>query len=196
MNLTIKNLTKSYGDKMLFNDFNYEFKESGLYIITGDSGAGKTTLLRIISGLERFFDGQIINGGFKNTSYSFQEYRLFPQLTLLENLTEIFENKSETLLSKAIEILTALGFSEADFNLLPNELSGGMKQRASLARALMKDAPILLLDEPTKELDEALRERVVSLIESEAKNRLVIMVTHNENEVFALNPVKIDLNRQ
>ena len=196
MNLIIKNLTKFYGDKILFEDFNYEFKEVGLYIVTGESGVGKTTLLRIISGLERFFDGQIIGGGFKNTSYSFQEYRLFPQLTLLENLTEIFENRSEILRPKAIEILTTLGFSEDDFNLRPSELSGGMKQRASLARALIKDAPILLLDEPTKELDEALRERVLSLIEREAKNRLVIMVTHNENEVSALNPVKIVLSKK
>ncbi len=193
MSLSLINLKKSFGEKKIFENFSYHFNEKGLYIITGESGVGKTTLLRIICGLDENYDGFVLGGGFKNTSFVFQEHRLFPQLSLIENLTEIFEFNSDEMQLLSKEILIKLGFSEKDFPLLPAELSGGMKQRVSIARAILKNAPILLLDEPTKELDEALREKVISLIEEESKKRLVIMVTHNEAEIASLNPIAIKL---
>jgi len=184
MALTIKSLSKSYGDKVILDCFEYEFGNSGLYVITGKSGVGKTTLLRLIAGLDTDFSGEIIDGGVQNTSVAFQEYRLFPSLSALENVT--LPNKAEGkehITEKAKELLFKLGFSEADMYLRPSELSGGMKQRVSLARAFLRDAPILLLDEPTKELDEALRAAVYELIRNEAASRLVIMVTHNRDEI-------------
>ena len=195
MILSITNLKKAFGEKKIFEDFNYHFNEKGLYIITGESGVGKTTLLRIICGLDENYDGCVLGGGFKNTSYAFQDHRLFPQLSLIKNLTEIFDFNTDETNRISKEILIKLGFTEKDFHLLPSELSGGMKQRVSIARAMLKNAPILLLDEPTKELDEALREKVISLIEEESKKRLVIMVTHNETEIASLNPIAIKLTK-
>ena len=195
MTLSIKSLQKRFGEKKIFEDFSYEFSDKGLYVITGESGVGKTTLLRIISGIDKKYSGCVLGGGLKNISYSFQEHRLFPQLSLIENLTEVFDSSEREVESKAKEILLKLGFCEDDFSLLPSELSGGMRQRASFARAIMKKAPILLLDEPTKELDVGLREKVISILKEESEKRLVIMVTHNEDEIADLKPTKIELNK-
>lgn len=193
--LTIKNLSKSFGKKEIFNGFSYEFSDKGLYRIKGASGIGKTTLLRIISGIDKKYTGSVIGGGYSNVSFAFQEYRLFPNLTILENITESsFKNADENDVFKAQDLLLTLGFSEHDFSLLPAELSGGMKQRISLARAFLREAPILLLDEPTKELDERLCNIVRDLIKKEAEKRLVILVTHSDSDVEALNPEEIDLS--
>lgn len=192
--LEIKNLNKAFGQKVIFSDFSYQFSDLGLYVIKGNSGIGKTTLLRIISQIDKKYSGSIIGGGVKNVSFAFQEYRLFPNLTALENVTEVaFKKASQEDVFDAKNMLLELGFSESELSMFPDELSGGMKQRVSIARAILKNAPILLLDEPTKELDEALREKVISLIERESKKRLVIMVTHNEDEVTRLNPTMINL---
>ena len=195
MSLSLKGIKKAFGEKNIFDGFSYDFSDTGLYLIKGDSGIGKTTLLRIISGIDKNFTGSITGGGIKNVSFAFQEYRLFPQLNMLENLTKaVYEKATENDVLKAKNILLSLGFSENDFHLFPNELSGGMKQRVSLARAFLRKTPILLLDEPTKELDETLCKNVRALISKESESRLVIMVSHSEADMELLNPVKIDLN--
>lgn len=179
MSLKLENISKAFDDKKILNSFSYMFSDTGLYIVTGDSGRGKTTLLRIISGLDRNFSGNVIGGGKENVSFAFQEYRLFPGLTAIENiLVASFEKADENSKKKAYELLKALNYTDEDMHLLPKELSGGMKQRISVARAILKEAPILILDEPTKELDDALEEVVADLIAQEAKKRLVILVTH------------------
>ena len=196
MSLEIKNLSKSFGEKELFSGFSYAFSDKGIYVIKGDSGIGKTTLLRIISGIDKIFDGEVIGGGFKNVSFAFQEYRLFPNLTALQNITEIvWENSDESDNLSAKKMLLRLGFTEAELSLYPAELSGGMKQRVSLARAFLKKSPVLLLDEPTKELNDELCKTVRDIIREESKTRAVIMVTHSEADVSVLNPIKIDLNQ-
>jgi len=195
MNLEIKNLSKSFGEKEIFSGFSYAFLDKGIYVIKGDSGIGKTTLLRIISGIDKIFDGEVVGGGFKNVSFAFQEYRLFPNLTALQNITEtVWETADEINILSAKKMLLRLGFSEEELSLYPSELSGGMKQRVSLARAFLKKSPVLLLDEPTKELNNELCETVRDIIREEAKTRVVIMVTHSESDVSVLNPIKIDLN--
>ena len=85
---------------------------------------------------------------------------------------------------KAKALLSRLNFSEADMYLMPSQLSGGMKQRISFARAIMKNSSCLLLDEPTKELDAELVKKLSEIIENEAKSRLVILVTHDEEQKF------------
>ena len=190
MSLVIKNLNKSFGEKEIFNDFSYSFGDRGIYALTGESGVGKTTLLRIISGLDSDYDGEIL--GADSVSLAFQEHRLFPVLTALENVVfAISDTKNEAVLSLAKNMLTSLGISEKDFSLLPSELSGGMKQRVSLARAFLKDAPILLLDEPTGELDEENARLVRDVIKSEGQSRLVILVTHNKKEMRDLDATEI-----
>ena len=197
MTLRIESLKKAFGEKQIFSDFSYSFTDKGLYVIKGDSGIGKTTLLRIISGIDKKFTGYVFGGGYENVSVSFQEYRLFPQLTALENITEsVWEKANENNLSDAREMLFKLGFSQEETALFPHELSGGMKQRVSLARAFLKDSPILILDEPTKELDRDLCDIVIDMIKSETERRLVIMVTHSESDISNLNPTIINLNQK
>ena len=194
MALSIKNLTKSFGDKSILSDFSYEFPENGVYIISGDSGSGKTTLLRIVAGLDKEYSGKITGGGFDNVSYAFQEYRLFPMLSALKNLTvSVFEEPDEKEMLSAKNLLSRLKFTESDMLLYPRELSGGMKPRVSFARAVLKKAPILILDEPTKELDSELCRIMRDIIVEESRKRLVLMVTHRAEDIEGLEYTKIKI---
>ena len=193
MSLKIYDLSKSFGQKTIITGFSYDFSDTGVYILRGKSGIGKTTLLRIIAGLDKEYSGNVSGGGIGNVSFAFQEYRLFPELSALENVILAKANNNEADRNSAIEMLTQLGFSSADMNLIPSELSGGMKQRVSLARAFLKNAPILLLDEPTKELDALLCELVCKMIRKIAETRLVILVTHKEEDVLLLDGELINL---
>lgn len=194
MSLELRNVTKSFGDKKIFNNFSYTFSDTGLYAIVGDSGIGKTTLLRLISGLDTKFQGEILGGGINNTSFLFQEYRLFTHLTALENA--VIPNGKMTdkaLLLRAKDLFRKLDFSTVDLSLLPTELSGGMKQRVAVVRALLKPTKILLLDEPTKELDSGILNTLYNIITEESKKRLVLMVTHREDDVEHLNPILVKI---
>lgn len=185
MTLKLNSISKYFGEKNILSNFSYEFSDSGLYLLLGESGVGKTTLLRIIAGLDNGFSGELLGGGIGRVSFCFQEYRLFPELSALDNvLIAISDTKDEAVLEIAEKLLYRLGFSKSDLSLLPSELSGGMKQRISLARAIMKDAPILLLDEPTKELDGENANAVREIIVEESKRRLVILATHNEPDLL------------
>ena len=187
MSLRIKNLSKKFGSKVIFNGFSYDFEDSGIYALTGESGIGKTTLLRIIAGLDKDYVGELLDGGIGAVSMAFQEHRLFPVLNALENVVfAISDSKNKAVLDKAKNMLSDLGFSDSDMSLYPRELSGGMKQRVSLARAFLADSKILLLDEPTKELDAANARRVREIIRSLSKKKTVILVSHNDEDLSEL----------
>lgn len=186
MSLTIFDLKKTFGDKVIFDGFSCDFSEFGVYALTGESGIGKTTLLRLIAGLDTDYTGKISGGGLGNVSFAFQEHRLFPSLTALQNVVLAnYDEMSADAVSRAKDMLRALGIEDEDMDLFPSELSGGMRARVSLARAFTKNSPILLLDEPSKELDEHNKERVMDIVKSESKHRLVIMVTHNLSDAIA-----------
>ena len=193
MSLEIKNLTKRFGKKAIISELSYRFSDKGLYILRGKSGIGKTTLLRIIAGLDKDYSGEVIDGGIERISFAFQEYRLFPQLSALENVMIASKNINDVDKIKAKDLLTQLGFLPEDMQLLPSELSGGMKQRVSLARAFMKNAPVILLDEPTKELDAVLCRQVCEMIKKIAEDKLVILVTHRDDDLSLLDGKLIDL---
>ena len=194
MSVKIFELTKKFGDKVLFSDFSFTFEDKGIYFVSGESGVGKTTLLRMISGLDTDFWGEISGGGIKNCSVAFQEYRLFPTLSALDNLVFAnYDKKTAENTKEALDMLLSLGFNESDAGLFPGELSGGMKQRVSLARAFLRKAPILLLDEPTKELDEENAGKALEIIKSEGKKRLVILVSHNKSDAERLNAKIINI---
>ena len=185
MSIELKNLSKAFDGKKILDSFSYEFPQKGLVVLKADSGVGKTTLLRIISGLEKADSGEIIGVTADSVSYAFQEYRLFPQLNALENvLIASFKKAGEKEEKSAVALLERLRLSKEELTKRPSELSGGMKQRINLARALLCDRPILLLDEPFKELDEELIRILTEIIYEQAQKRLVILVTH-QNELNA-----------
>ena len=175
MSLKINNLTKKFGEKTVFDDFSYSFDQTGLYIITGESGIGKTTLLRMIAGLDKDYSGEITDAGIDNVSFMFQEYRLFPSLSALKNASISLKDTAD-----AEALLKRLGFADEDLKKRPNHLSGGMKQRVAFARAVLMGSPILILDEPTKELDPESIGIMLEIIKEQAEKRLVLTVTHDE----------------
>lgn len=195
MALVIKNLKKNFGRKEILHNFSYSFADRGIYAVTGESGIGKTTLLRIIAGLDKDFTGEL--SGAEHVSVAFQEHRLFPNLNALDNIVfAISDRKDEAVIVEAKKILSKLGFDEADMLLFPDQLSGGMKQRVSLARSFLYEGKILLLDEPTKELDEANAKRVKEVIKELSRSRLVILVSHKGEDLTDLGARIIDLENQ
>lgn len=183
MSLELRSVTKSFGENTLFRDFSYVFPNTGSYVLKGDSGTGKTTFLRMISGIDNDYSGEIIGGGIENTSICFQEYRLFPLISAFANVLKVaFPTANEENSQKTFALLSKLGFTEESMKLKPSKLSGGMKQRIAFARAVLRDTPILLLDEPTKELDSELSLKMIDIIKEESKKRLVITVTHKSEE--------------
>ncbi len=193
MALKIEGLTKSFGNNVLFDGFSFDFPECGIVAITGKSGVGKTTLLRMIAGLDNSYDGVIQGAGIKKCSFAFQEYRLFDHLSLLDNVLVAMEHPKNDDVIYASAVLFKLGFTESDLQLRPSELSGGMKQRANLARAIMKDSKILILDEPTKEIDEALVDRLYNILRELSRNRLIIFSSHNHRDIDELAELTVKL---
>lgn len=194
MCLKLTNLSKSFEGRTILQNFSFDFSDRGIYVVSGESGIGKTTLLRIIAGLDKDYSGQVLGGGIRRVSMCFQEYRLFPQLSALDNVIfAISDRKYEAVTEKATKMLKRLGLYESDILLSPDQLSGGMKQRVSLARAFLKDSPILLLDEATKELDADNANTVREIIIEESMRRLVILATHNQADLSMPNLHLINL---
>ncbi len=192
--LRIQSVTKSFGDQIIFENFSFDFPMTGLFCLTGESGKGKTTLLRMIAGLDKEYSGSMTN--LPTVSYLFQDKRLFPTLSTLDNLMIITRESGsarEQFLQKAKDMLRTLNIFDEDFKKKPAQLSGGMQQRVAIARALLFDAPVLLLDEPSKELDEQNKNILRDLITKEAEKRLVIVVSHHEDDIRVMNAVCVPL---
>ncbi len=180
MSISLNNITKSYDNESVLSNFSYTFENSGIYIIKGNSGIGKTTLLRLISGLDTDYSGTISGAGIESISYMFQEYRLFPTLSAYENAVISISDDDTILRTRAKDVLVSLGFTDDDLRKKPSRLSGGMKQRVAFARALVHKSPILLLDEPTKELNREIIDIMSDILIKESKDRLIIIVTHDD----------------
>ena len=177
--MKLSNISKSYDNKKIIDSLSLELPKNGTVAVMGPSGYGKTTLLRIIAGLEKAHSGNITDKG-ERVSYAFQEPRLFPWLSALDNVVLSCDDRD-----KALEWLSLVELG-SDAAKLPHELSGGMEQRVSLARALAYDADLYILDEPFTGLDEGLKSRLYSLVKERAKKALVLIVTHDRNEAEAL----------
>lgn len=193
MALKIKGLKKAFDTTVIIDSLSYEFPECGIVAVTGKSGVGKTTLLRMIAGLDTRYSGEIIGGGLASCSFAFQEYRLFDQLTLLDNVLVALEKPTVDDAIAATALLYRLGFKTGDLKLRPAQLSGGMKQRAALTRAIMKSSPILLLDEPTKEIDELPIRNLYAILRDISRDRLVIFTSHRQEDIDALADFTIEL---
>jgi polar amino acid transport system ATP-binding protein len=193
----IRNLSKKFGDRVLFDRLNLQIKKQTIVSIVGPSGGGKTTLLRILAGLENMDSGEILLDGraldIKKKEpimgIVFQDFQLFPHLSVLENITlaptEVLKESKKTAENTARELLKRLELPEK-LSLYPFQLSGGQKQRVALARALAMKPKILSYDEPTSSLNPELRKQVEELIISMKELRVTqIVVTHDLN--FAKN---------
>lgn len=192
MPLAVRALTKTYNGRAVIDGFSYDFPDHGLFAVIGKSGEGKTTLLRLIASLEKPDAGDV--SGADWVSVSFQEYRLFEHLSARENVTMVSLREPKEGTEKAQTLLHQLGLNDEEQGFPPRKLSGGMKQRVSLARAILSDAPVLLLDEPFKELDPALRTIVCELLREQAQQRLVIFSAHAEEEAHALGATPVFLS--
>ena len=173
--MKIEKLNKSFGQKAIFKDFSCEFKDGCVNYLMGESGIGKTTLIRLICGLDKDYSGDIEKPD--RISYVFQEPRLFPALTTIENI-EIVEQGTK---KSAEKILKMLELSDAK-NLYPSELSGGMKMRLSLARAIYYNGDLFIMDEPFSSLDTDMKERIIPKILKEIQGKTIIIISHDINE--------------
>jgi len=175
---------------------NLEFRKSEFVAILGPSGCGKTTLLNLIGGLDRYTDGDIVINNKSTKEYKdadwdayrnhsigfvFQNYNLIPHLKVLGNVELALTLSGisiEERKKRAIDALNKVGLHDQIYKL-PNQLSGGQMQRVAIARALVNDPDILLADEPTGALDSETSIQIMEILKEVAKDRLVIMVTHN-----------------
>lgn len=212
--LQIQNIVKEYvtGDlrQTALRGVNLNLRDNEFVAILGPSGSGKTTLLNIIGGLDRYDSGDLIINGISTKKYKdrdwdsyrnhtigfvFQSYNLIPHQSVLANvelaLTISGISRGERK-NRAKEALAKVGL-EKHINKRPNQLSGGQMQRVAIARALINNPDILLADEPTGALDTETSIQVMELLKEVAKDRLVIMVTHNPDlaEKYATRIVRL-----
>ncbi len=183
----VKYYYKSQKDKVILNHISYSFEEGKLYAVLGTSGSGKTTLLSLLAGLDVPVEGEICMNGVnimrkglnehrkKNISLVFQNYNLIDYLTPIENVR--LGGKED-----AMGLLRSMGLDETQSRRNVMQLSGGQQQRVAIARALASNAPVLLADEPTGNLDEDTANEMIDIFTELAheKNKCVIMVTHSK----------------
>lgn len=186
--ICVKNLTCSYEQKTVFDNFDVTFEQGKINVILGGSGVGKTTLLNAIAGIKSY-EGQI-EGCEGGVSYIFQKDSLIPSISVYKNLDLILKGvvKDKAERKRMIE-QTAVDLEIFDvLKSLPSEISGGQAQRVSMARAFLYPSDVMLLDEPFKALDTALKTRLIKQFAAlqEKKNKTVVFVTHAIDECLLL----------
>ena len=202
--LKLENVSKFYYNKGIiasgFTKVNLELKIGEFVAITGESGSGKSTLLNVISGLDSYEEGEMYINGKETSHYSekdFEDYRrkyianIFQSFNLINSYT-VYQNVELVLLlngykkhkvkKKILDIIDQVGLTKFK-NTKVSKLSGGQKQRVAIARAMVKDTPIIVADEPTGNLDSESAKEVIKILKNVAKGRLVIVVTHNIEQV-------------
>ena len=204
--VTVKNVFKNYGETEALRDLSLDFPRGELTSLLGPSGCGKTTLLKIIAGLlpatsgEVIVNGQIVKEPGPDRAFVFQDFALLPWASVIRNvafgleLRGVAKSERESIAAKYIGDVGLKGFE----NSFPHELSGGMRQRVGLARALSVDAQVLLMDEPFSAVDEQTRrkfqEYLLNLVKNE--NKTFIFVTHSiEEAVYVSDQIALLLPR-
>ena len=203
--LKLKNITKSYvvGDfkQDALSDVSVNFRKNEFVSILGPSGSGKTTLLNIIGGLDRYDSGDLIINGkstksfkdsewdaYRNNSvgFVFQTYNLIGHISVVKNIELSLTLSGMSAVERRAKAMDALGLVglKEHAKKKPSQLSGGQMQRVAIARALVNDPDIILADEPTGALDSETSVQILDLIQRVAKDKLVIMVTHNKEIAY------------
>lgn len=216
--ITLKNLTKKYGDNIIFDHTNYQFPDKGLVCLLGASGSGKSTLLNMLAGFDRDYEGDILAGSHSlskmntkelcayrrdNIGFVFQNYCLLPGYTVKETIMFpcSLHPQNETTEETVSSLLSRAGMDDKANEKVEN-LSGGQKQRTAIARALAENPSIILADEPTGALDRKNSNEIMSLLKETAKSRLVIIITHDlkicnfADEVIHIKEHKLVTERQ
>ena len=177
--INIENINFAYEDKIVFENYSQRFPIGETSVIMAPSGFGKTTLLYMIAGLISPTNGNInipINN--PKFSFAFQDLRLIESLNVKKNITLVNSNISTNDLDKCLEALDIKDLADKKVSTL----SGGEKSRVSIARALMADYDILLLDEPFNGLDDTTKDKVIKYIKEKTVHKTVLLVTHNNDE--------------
>lgn len=194
--IKLENVSVAFGDKQVLKEISLRFVPGKHYALFGPSGCGKTTLLRVIAGLQTPDSGEVIHADDLRMAFCFQEDRLLPWYTVKENvalaLPSEIQTDKETAARCAQEWLERVGLGE-EGNSYPSELSGGMKRRAALARALAFDAPVMLMDEPFRALDDASHAEMLCLVKSLAQGKTLILVTHDIRDTEGMEVIRFDL---
>ena len=170
--ISIKHIRKSFGDKLVISDFSVDMDDGKKLIIMGPSGSGKTTLLRIIAGLETADSGEV-SGVPEKKAFVFQEDRLAEDFSVQTNVS----TKGNFDITHLEEVDLA-----GEEKTKVKKLSGGMKRRVALVRAMLRDAEIVFLDEPFKGLDPELKIKTMDYVKKYTSGKTVVMVTHDEAE--------------
>ena len=185
-NVRIKNISKTYGEKQVLNHISKEFPAGETTVIMGVSGCGKTTLLRILLGLETPDSGEV-SGMPEKTAVLFQEDRLCEDVSAYENIALVLEHKmiraqkdaqKRQIEQEALQV----GITADDLKKNVMKLSGGMRRRIALLRALLYEADCVIMDEPFKGLDAATKQIVMRYVKEKVAGRTTLMVTHEETE--------------
>src|SRR5574344_282168 len=202
--IELKNVSKYYYNKGIiasgFTKVSLKFNKGEFVAITGESGSGKSTLLNVISGLDSYEEGEMYINGKENSHYrevDFEDYRrkyignIFQSFNLINSYT-VYQNIDLILMingtsradrkARVIELLKKVDLYKFK-NTKVSKLSGGQKQRVAIARALAKDTPIIIADEPTGNLDKRSSEGIIKLLSEIALDKLVVIVTHNFDQV-------------
>ena len=185
--IELKNVSKSFDDKKVLDSFSAVFEEGG-YLLKGPSGIGKTTCIMLILGLLKPDKGEVLLSEGMRFAVCFQENRLFEKETVLTNVLAVNEGVSVTDASSAIlELLPS-----DSLNKKAGELSGGMKRRLSVIRAMLHDSDCVILDEPFTGLDDESRSKTIAFIRKHLNGRLLIVTSHDERGLNDLQVVNMD----
>ncbi len=177
--IALEHISLSFGDKQVLDDFSLTLPEAGVTVLSGPSGCGKTTLLRVLAGLERPQSGHVAGISPHRTAVLFQEDRLLPGRTVLQQLTDVMDKSRPPEAAKWLDLVELTGEEKA----LPHQLSGGMGRRLALARCLALGGDLYLLDEPFAGIDLPRRRRLMAVLKQ--LDKPVVLVSH-EPEVLEL----------
>ena len=190
--IDLKHISVAFGGKQVLRDVSCRFEAGKHYALFGPSGCGKTTLLRVIAGLQKPDAGEVVHARDLRMAFCFQEDRLLPWFTVRRNVMLALPPECQKDKEKAARIadtwLERVGLA-GEGDAYPSALSGGMKRRAALARALAFDAPVMLMDEPFRALDEASHADMLRLVRSLAQGRTLILVTHDISDTEGMDVI-------
>lgn len=185
--ISLDNIKKSYGDQIIFKDFSFRVYAREIVGIIGQSGVGKSTLFRILTGLENVDEGKMI--GIKDIRFSvvFQEDRLCDSLSAIENIQLVCKRKDNLQIAQALcEILPQDSLKKP-----VSCLSGGMRRRVAIARAMLVSSDMIIMDEPFRGLDDANRMKVIDFICKYRKNRTLCLFVHEKEELKGFSNLRI-----